>query len=233
MKKRSLIIGLVLGIMAAIGLPFLSAQATGGGEPTCEDEYITVHHEAETHQVYLYQKFVKGVVQQRDNGKDRWHTTGQTFGWTAWESFKESDEDVEVLESGPHSAVVKEWTEGNGHKHWRWLSTEYQYQQIGEETVVDKEAWDEQVANPDYPCEPEEPTDPVDPTDPVEPTDPVKPSDPPVVEEPPTVGEPSSPITNPADIPEGSSWSATTDDNGVTTYNVQPPIPVDAQQEGM
>ena len=80
-----------------------------------------------------YRKQVRGVVEQRDNGKRTWHATGQGFDWTWWEppSTKWSLTLVDVLESGPHSATVREWTTGNGHKHWRERSTEYRYVPTG------------------------------------------------------------------------------------------------------
>lgn len=80
-----------------------------------------------------YRKQVRGVVEQRDNGQHTWHTTGQRFDWTWWEppSTKWAFSLVEVLESGPHSAIVREWTTGNGRKHWRERSTEYRYVPTG------------------------------------------------------------------------------------------------------
>lgn len=141
-------------------------------------EHPAVYEEVEHEAVYAvereYRKQVRGVVEQRDNGKNkRWHRTGKTFDWTWWEpaSTRWSEEDVEALQSGPHNGVVKEWTEGNGHKRWRWVSTEYRYVQTGEtrqgrmlkepwtERVLVKDAWIEvieheatykTVENPDY-----------------------------------------------------------------------------------
>ena len=87
---------------------------------------------------YQYAKQVRGVVQQKDNGQDRWHDTGQTFDWTWWVggNTQWSIQNVDVLESGQHSGIQKEWTEGNGHKHWRWKTTEYRYVKNGETQQV-------------------------------------------------------------------------------------------------
>lgn len=138
----------------------------------------TVHHEEVFHYNYQYQKQVRGVVQQRDNGREQWHTTGQSFDWEWWVggSTQWSTDDVEILQSGPHSAVQETWTQGN--HQWRKLTIEYRYVKNGvkekivdseaydetvvveeayDETVIDEEAYTETIEHPAVTCTPEEP----------------------------------------------------------------------------
>jgi len=80
---------------------------------------------------YQYKKQVRGEIWQQDNGKGKWHKTGQRFDWKWYSpaSTQWSFEDKAVLQSGPHSAVVSEYMKGN--HRWQERSTEYQYVKSG------------------------------------------------------------------------------------------------------
>lgn len=117
--------------------PDYVAEYTIEHEAVYETVVVTPAVPAQAEEGYIehqYGKQVRGVVQQRDNGQYTWHNTGRSFDWTWWApaSTQWSREDVAVLSSGPHSGVVREWTEGNGHKHWREKATEYRYVKTGE-----------------------------------------------------------------------------------------------------
>lgn len=181
-RKRITLGGIILALIVAI--LFLgvkqSASATGDTEPcvpaeayteTIEHPAVTevVHHDAVYDVEHEYLKYVKGKVQQQDNGKGQWHNTGQSFDWEPWVggSVKWDSEDVAVLEEGPHSAVQAEWTQGR--HNWRKLTTRYEYRNTGntrdgelleeayDETVVITEAYTETIDHPAVVCE--EPTE--------------------------------------------------------------------------
>lgn len=109
--------------------------------------YEDVEHEAVYEVKYEYRKEVRGEVWQRDNGKHTWHKTGKTFDWTPWTPASIKWRGADFTETGPHHGIVREWTEGNGNKKWRWVSTEYRYVQTGEtqQGQLLKEAWTESV----------------------------------------------------------------------------------------
>jgi hypothetical protein len=108
-----------------------------GSEPVTHQEWGTEDRTRTSEEVpdyktkYQYQKQVRGVIQQRDNGRGQWHNTGQTFDWEWWvgNTTQWSFDDVEVLQSGPHNATQATWTQG--HHEWRKQTTAYQYVKNG------------------------------------------------------------------------------------------------------
>lgn len=87
---------------------------------------------------WQYVKQVQGNVQRSWLGVFGWENVG-TFGWENWSgnSTQWSNQNVSVLQSGPHSSVQSEWWDGSW--KYRELSTSFQYVQNGQvrEDIVD------------------------------------------------------------------------------------------------
>lgn len=114
-----------------------------GSEEVSHQVYSYVKTVADFKTKYQYQKQVKGVVQQRDNGQGQWHNTGQTFDWEWWvgNTTQWSFSDVDVLESGSHNATQATWTQ-SGHQ-WRKQTTQYRYVKNGVTEQVPNGSHDE------------------------------------------------------------------------------------------
>lgn len=213
--KKSIFAGLATIVLALLTVTPATAESydiddecvpADAWTETIEHPAVTeiVHHDATYATEYQYIKQVRGNVQK---WFIVWYNDG-TFDWENWSggSTQWSEQNVDVLETGPHSAVQ---ASGTG---WRKVTTEYRYVPTGEtrqgreltaaydETVVVTPAWTETIEHPAIVCEEPEP-EPTDPPEDPEPGDDQEPADPEPTQPP---AQPAPPAAPPA-APEPAS----------------------------
>jgi hypothetical protein len=135
------------GSPAVLGHEWQQQRRTREHEPAVEEQSHLVYsykQEVEKFKTeHEYRKEVRGYLWQRDNGRwSAWHKTGRTFGWTVWTPESIKWRGADFAETGPHHGIVREWTESNGNKRWREVSTEYRYAPTGNtRQVADGYEW--------------------------------------------------------------------------------------------
>lgn len=128
--RRTLTALAALAIAVVVAAPAAATSVTLPDQETCtpSDGWVerAVEHE--------YVKEVAGRVQvDLDPTPGRWWVdTGRTFGWEVWSggSTQWSEQVVDVLEQGPHSATQATWSERG--ITYRKVTTAYRYVPTGQ-----------------------------------------------------------------------------------------------------